>query len=73
MGSAPSKYAHSDDGGWTGGDSTYVRRLPDGRHVMMFSDTFLGQVRADGARTREIPPERGQRRTRTRLGRPTAR
>ncbi|RDI49231.1 DUF4185 domain-containing protein [Nocardia mexicana] len=50
-----SKYAYSDDDGWTGGDSTYVRRLPDGRHVMMFSDTFLGRVAADGTRVRETP------------------
>ncbi|WP_139347778.1 DUF4185 domain-containing protein [Nocardia donostiensis] len=50
-----SKYAYTDDDGWTGGDSTYMRRLPDGRHVIMFSDTFLGSVRADGSRARNTP------------------
>ncbi|WP_280262663.1 hypothetical protein [Nocardia wallacei] len=50
-----SKYAYTDDGGWTGGDSTYLRRLPDGRHVIMFSDTFLGRLDARGSRTPETP------------------
>lgn len=49
------RYAYRDDGGWTGGDSTYIRRLPDGRHVIMFSDTFLGTVRPDGSRSSETP------------------
>ncbi|MDU0300878.1 DUF4185 domain-containing protein [Streptomyces sp. PAL114] len=32
----------SDD--WTGGDGTHSVRLPDGRLLWLFSDTFLGQV-----------------------------
>ncbi|WP_157228983.1 DUF4185 domain-containing protein [Nocardia brevicatena] len=50
-----SKYAYTDDGGWTGADSTYMRRLPDDRHVFMFSDTFLGRVEANGSRARDTP------------------
>ncbi|WP_063060116.1 hypothetical protein [Nocardia sienata] len=50
-----SRYAYTDDNGWTGADSTYVRRLPDGRHVFMFSDTFLGRVDEFGARSRDTP------------------
>ncbi|MFG1998983.1 DUF5005 domain-containing protein [Spirillospora sp. NPDC048911] len=34
--------ARLDD--WTGADSTYSVKLPDGRTVFGFSDTFLGQV-----------------------------
>ncbi|MEV6341714.1 DUF4185 domain-containing protein, partial [Nocardia vinacea] len=40
------------DGGWTGADSTYSLRLPDGRHLWMFSDVFLGTVNPDGSRSR---------------------
>jgi len=39
---------YGDDGGrvddWTGGDGTHSVRLPDGRVLWLFSDTFLGQV-----------------------------
>ncbi|WP_454198581.1 sigma-70 family RNA polymerase sigma factor [Nocardia sp. Marseille-Q1738] len=42
-------------GGWTGADSTYSRRLPDGRHLWMFSDTFLGTVHPDGSRPSDGP------------------
>ncbi|GAA1568582.1 hypothetical protein GCM10009804_26310 [Kribbella hippodromi] len=43
--------AYSDSGqGWTGGDSTYAQRLPDGRVLWAFSDTFVGPVNADGSR-----------------------
>ncbi|WP_433239332.1 DUF5005 domain-containing protein [Actinomadura nitritigenes] len=35
---------------WTGADSTYSVKLPDGRTVFGFSDTFLGKVNADGSR-----------------------
>lgn len=35
---------------WTGGDSTYSAKLPDGRTVFGFSDTFLGTVNTDGSR-----------------------
>lgn len=34
--------ARADD--WTGGDGTHSVRLPDGRVLWLFSDTFLGQV-----------------------------
>ncbi|MFD9905504.1 hypothetical protein [Streptomyces sp. NPDC059063] len=36
--------ARSDD--WSGGDGTHSVRLPDGRVLWLFSDTFLGQVHA---------------------------
>ncbi|MFD0548802.1 hypothetical protein ACFQ0X_06205 [Streptomyces rectiviolaceus] len=35
-------YAKSTSDGWTGGDSTYSFKLPDGRRLFLFSDTFLG-------------------------------
>ncbi|GGV12968.1 hypothetical protein GCM10010182_36690 [Actinomadura cremea] len=35
---------------WTGADTTYSLRLSDGRIVYAYSDTFLGEVRADGSR-----------------------
>ncbi|WP_405592560.1 DUF4185 domain-containing protein [Streptomyces sp. NBC_01092] len=31
---------------WTGGDGTHSVRLPDGRMLWLFSDTYLGQVHA---------------------------
>ncbi|MFJ6658219.1 DUF4185 domain-containing protein [Streptomyces sp. NPDC091377] len=36
--------ARTDD--WTGGDGTHSVRLPDGRLLWLFSDTFLGRVYA---------------------------
>ncbi|MET9736039.1 DUF4185 domain-containing protein [Streptomyces sp. NPDC006458] len=36
--------ARSDD--WTGGDGTHSVRLPDGRLLWLFSDTYLGRVYA---------------------------
>ncbi|KUL53079.1 MULTISPECIES: DUF4185 domain-containing protein [unclassified Streptomyces] len=36
--------ARTDD--WTGGDGTHSVRLPDGRVLWLFSDTFLGRVHA---------------------------
>ncbi|GGO36506.1 DUF4185 domain-containing protein [Streptomyces lasiicapitis] len=36
--------ARTDD--WTGGDGTHSVRLPDGRVLWLFSDTFLGPVHA---------------------------
>ncbi|MGC0328568.1 hypothetical protein RKD23_001558 [Streptomyces sp. SAI-170] len=36
--------ARTDD--WTGGDGTHSVRLPDGRLLWLFSDTFLGAVHA---------------------------
>ncbi|MEU8249786.1 DUF4185 domain-containing protein [Nonomuraea sp. NPDC048916] len=35
---------------WTGADGTYSLRLPSGQELWVFSDTFLGQVNADGSR-----------------------
>jgi len=35
---------------WTGADGTYSVRLPSGRELWVFSDTFLGQVNPDGSR-----------------------
>ncbi|WP_219462581.1 DUF4185 domain-containing protein [Nonomuraea rhizosphaerae] len=35
---------------WTGADGTYSVRLPGGRELWVFSDTFLGQVNPDGSR-----------------------
>lgn len=47
---------YGDAGGqWTGGDSTVSARLPDGRVVWLFSDTFLGSVNPDGSRPAETP------------------
>ncbi|MFE9649372.1 hypothetical protein ACFYO0_35750 [Streptomyces sp. NPDC006365] len=43
-------YAKNTPDGWTGGDSTYSFRLPDGRQLYLFSDTFLGPLNADGTR-----------------------
>ena len=36
--------------GWTGSDATYSVRLPDGRTVWMFGDSFLDTVYADYSR-----------------------
>ncbi|HEX7021918.1 MAG TPA: DUF5005 domain-containing protein [Trueperaceae bacterium] len=41
--------------GWTGGDGTYSVRLPDGRTLWLFSDTFLGRVNPDGTRPPSSP------------------
>ena len=47
---------YADSGvGWTGADSTYSVRLPDGRVVWIFSDTFLGPVEPDGSRPKDAP------------------
>ncbi|MEU7003276.1 DUF4185 domain-containing protein [Nonomuraea sp. NPDC046570] len=35
---------------WTGADGTYSLRLPGGKELWVFSDTFLGQVNPDGSR-----------------------
>ncbi|MGP4097917.1 hypothetical protein [Nonomuraea sp. KM90] len=35
---------------WTGADGTYSLRLPSGRELWVFSDTFLGRVNPDGSR-----------------------
>lgn len=41
--------------GWTGADSTYSVKLPDGRTVWIFSDTFLGTVNPDRSRPEDSP------------------
>ncbi|MEI5097569.1 DUF4185 domain-containing protein [Streptomyces sp. PmtG] len=49
--------AYGDDGArdddWSGGDGTHSVRLPDGRVLWLFSDTFLGRVHPP-------PNQRGQ-------------
>ncbi|GIH14195.1 DUF4185 domain-containing protein [Rugosimonospora africana] len=48
--------AYSDSGtGWTGADSTYTAKLPGGREMFIFSDTFLGPVNPDGSRPLTTP------------------
>lgn len=48
--------AYSASGtGWTGADSTYTARLPGGRELFIFSDTFLGPVNPDGSRPLTAP------------------
>ncbi|TDB69895.1 fibronectin type III domain-containing protein [Micromonospora sp. KC721] len=42
-------------GTWTGADRTTSVRLPDGRLLWLFSDTFLGPVASDGSRPRAAP------------------
>ncbi|MEO3874218.1 DUF4185 domain-containing protein [Nonomuraea sp. B12E4] len=46
--------AYGNDNGrvddWTGADGTYSLRLPGGRQLWIFSDTFLGRVNPDGSR-----------------------
>ncbi|MEV4491790.1 fibronectin type III domain-containing protein [Micromonospora coxensis] len=42
-------------GRWTGADRTTSVRLPDGRLLWLFSDTFLGPVGPDGSRPRTAP------------------
>jgi len=41
--------------GFTGGDGTYSVKLPDGRTVWIFGDTFLGSVETDGSRKKLDP------------------
>jgi len=48
-------YAATTQSGWTGGDSTYSVRLPDGDLLWLFSDTFLGPLNADGTRPVTAP------------------
>ncbi|MEU7983017.1 DUF5005 domain-containing protein [Micromonospora sp. NPDC049081] len=42
-------------GRWNGADRTASVRLPDGRLLWLFSDTFLGPVHPDGSRPRTAP------------------
>ncbi|MFI6736136.1 DUF4185 domain-containing protein [Nonomuraea sp. NPDC050451] len=41
---------------WTGADGTYSVKLPSGKELWIFSDTFLGRVNTDGSR----PPVVGE-------------
>ena len=41
--------------GWTGGDAAWSARIPDGREVWLFGDTFLGGVERDGRRDPQTP------------------
>lgn len=41
--------------GWTGADSAYSVRLPNGADAWIYSDTFLGRVNADGSRPTDAP------------------
>lgn len=44
-------YANSSPGNrWTGSDGAYSVRLPDGRDLWLWGDTFLGTVNRDGSR-----------------------
>jgi hypothetical protein len=45
-----SRYAETTPDGWTGGDSTFSVRMPDGRTLWLFSDTFLGPLNKNGTR-----------------------
>lgn len=49
------RYAATTAHGWTGGDSTFSLRLPDGRTLWMFSDTYLGPLNRDGTRPADAP------------------
>lgn len=48
-------YARTTPNGWTGGDSTFSVKLPDGRLLFLFSDTFLGPLKSDGTRPTNAP------------------
>ena len=37
--------------GWTGGDATYSTKLPNGKQLWLFGDTFIDQVGENGKRT----------------------
>jgi hypothetical protein len=50
-----SRYARTTPDGWTGGDSTFSIRMPDGRTLWLFSDTFLGPLNKDGTRPATAP------------------
>ncbi|MEV6156575.1 hypothetical protein AB0L53_40140 [Nonomuraea sp. NPDC052129] len=50
FGSAFNGYAATTPDGWTGGDSTYSVRMPDGRTLWLFSGTFLGPLNANSTR-----------------------
>src|SRR4051794_33782526 len=44
------QFAAMNGDGWTGGDASWSARLPDGRNMWLFGDTFVGGVGADGRR-----------------------
>lgn len=41
--------------GFTGGDGTYSVKLPDGRNIWIFGDTFIGPVSEDNTREKTEP------------------
>ncbi len=41
--------------GWTGADGTLSIRIPDGRTLWLFGDTFLGRINPDGTRPEDSP------------------
>ncbi len=41
--------------GWTGADGTISIRIPDGRTLWLFGDSFLGRVNPDGTRPGDSP------------------
>jgi Domain of unknown function (DUF4185) len=49
------QFASMTGSGWTGGDAAWSARLPDGRDVWLFGDTFLGGVDAAGRRNAQTP------------------
>jgi hypothetical protein len=49
------RYGDAPGWHWTGGDRTVSVDLPNGQVVWLFSDTFLGQVNADGSRPPNSP------------------
>jgi hypothetical protein len=48
-------FAAMTGAGWTGGDASWSARLPDGRVVWLFGDTFLGGVDVAGRRDPSAP------------------
>jgi hypothetical protein len=49
------KFAAMNGAGWTGADAAWSARLPDGRELWLFGDTFLGGVDAAGGRDPQTP------------------
>lgn len=42
------------DSGWGGGDLTATAKLPDGRILWVFGDTFYGQIASDGSQVNPV-------------------
>ena len=45
----------AQDSGWTGGDGGVSLRLPDGRTLWLFGDSFLGVIEPNGSRSAATP------------------